>query len=131
MLRIGPEPAMDSGPHQIEKVFRDEAAGAGDADPPVGDFDQRRTRCRTRSRRFSAGALASFRKSAGVAGQCRPHKAIDRIKQRCLPWQAAINASPARRVDPCEATDATLEDDMLRLISPAAIRRSPRRCRSR
>ena len=62
------------------------------------------------------------------------NKAIDRVrrnisfrgKQDQLTHELLLNASA-----PCEATDAVLDDDMLRLFSPAAIRPLPRRCRSR
>ena len=121
-LRIGESFAMHMTPTEIEKIFRDEAGRAlATLIRLVGDFDLAQDALQ------DAFAVALERWNASdIPANPRAwlvnvgrNKAIDRIrrnisfrgKQQELTHELLLNASP-----PDDAADATLDDDMLRLI---------------
>ncbi len=109
-------------PIEIEKIFRDEAGRAlATLIRLVGDFDLAQDSLQdafaVALERWPAGALPSNPRAWLV--NVGRNKAIDRVrrnvtfrgKQEELAHELLLNASP-----PCEAGNAALDDDMLRLI---------------
>src|SRR5204863_7644045 len=109
-------------PVEVEKVFRDEAGRAlATLIRLVGDFDLAEDALQAAFaaglERWPRGELPANPRAWLV--NVGRNKAIDRVrrkiafrgKQEALTHELLLNASA-----PCEATDAVLDDDMLRLI---------------
>src|SRR5205807_6485019 len=109
-------------PADIEKIFRDEAGRAlATLIRLVGDFDLAQDALQdafaVALERWRSGELPANPRAWLV--NVGRNKAIDRVrrniafrgKEQELTHELLLNAS-----EPCEATDATLDDDMLRLI---------------